>query len=584
MIEIIAEIANSHQGSPKNAENLAIKSLEAGANAVKFQIYFADELLAQNHPRFSHFKKQSFNESEWLKLINKVKKKGKVYCDIFGLKAFKLAKKLNVHGYKIHSSDLLNYFLLKKVSKKKKKIFLSTGGSKIAEIKYALKFFQNSKNKPILLHGFQSYPTKIEDTKLKRINYLRSYFQNQADIGYQDHTSGDDPFNLYLPLIAIGMGANVIEKHVTLNRKKKGVDYYSSIEPKELKKFIEIIRKSNVALGKNIISFSKSEKKYRSQVKKHWVSNKDLSKKNKIQNNNVSMKRVHSKNLEPMYFEDIQGTQVIKKIYKDELINFSNIKKKNVAVIVARSNSKRLKKKAYLKVNGKYLIDHLIKRAKLSKKIDVIILCTTKKNDDDKLIEIAKKNKILFFRGEDQDVLRRMINGLKKIKNIASVIRITGDDIMVDPYYIDKSISEHNRLNADYTSSKKLPSGTEVEVFNYRLLKLILNYSQDSSGSEYLTNYVKDNKEFFKTVEIKIDKKHKLNYRLTIDTIEDYVLVKKILKYMKKVKKEYNYTLNDIKKFFIKYPKLSKINKNVIQKKMPLFFNTKLDWKRDEKI
>ena len=151
-----------------------------------------------------------------------------------------------------------------------------------------------------------------------------------------------------------------------------------------------------------------------------------------------------------------------------------------------------------------------------------------------------------------------MINGLKKIKNIASVIRITGDDIMVDPYYIDKSISEHNRLNADYTSSKKLPSGTEVEVFNYRLLKLILNYSQDSSGSEYLTNYVKDNKEFFKTVEIKIDKKHKLNYRLTIDTIEDYVLVKKILKYMKKVKKEYNYTLNDIKKFFIKYPKLSK--------------------------
>ena len=123
MIEIIAEIANSHQGSPKNAENLAIKSLEAGANAVKFQIYFADELLAQNHPRFSHFKKQSFNESEWLKLINKVKKKGKVYCDIFGLKAFKLAKKLNVHGYKIHSSDLLNYFLLKKVSKEKKNFF-----------------------------------------------------------------------------------------------------------------------------------------------------------------------------------------------------------------------------------------------------------------------------------------------------------------------------------------------------------------------------------------------------------------------------------------------------------------------------
>ncbi len=583
MTEIIAEIANSHQGSPRNAEKLAIKSLEAGADAVKFQIYFTDELLVENHPRYLHFKKQSFNEREWSKIINKVKKRGKVYCDIFGLKAFKLAKKLGVDGYKIHSSDLVNYFLLKNLSKEKKKVFLSTGGSKIAEIKYALKFFKDSKNKPILLHGFQSYPTKIEDTKLKRISFLKRYFKNCASVGYQDHTSGGDPFNFYLPLIAIGMGVCAIEKHVTLNRKKKGTDYYSSIEPKELKKFIEIVKKSNEALGKNVFSFSKSENNYRAEVKKHWVSNKNLSK-NNIVNENMIMKRVHSTNFEPLYYDEIKGTKLFKNILKDEIINFSNIKKKNVAVIVARSNSKRLKKKAYLKINGKSLIDHLIRRTKLSKKIDLIILCTTKKKNDDKIIEIAKRNKILFFRGDDQDVLKRMIYGLKKIKSVASVIRITGDDIMVDPHYIDKSITEHNRLNADYTSSKDLPSGTEVEVFNYRTLKQIFNISEDTSGTEYLTNYIKDNKDYFKIIETRINKKHKLNYRLTIDTIEDFLLVKKLLEHMKEINKEHDYTIDDIKNFFIKFPKFNKINKNIIQKKIPISFNTKLDWGKNEKI
>ena len=96
-------------------------------------------------------------------MIAKVKK-GKVYCDIFGLKAFKLAKKLNVDGYKIHSSDL-KLFFIKKGFQRKKKIFLSTGGSKVAEIKYALKIFQNSKKTYIT-----SWFSKLSHKKLKTQN------------------------------------------------------------------------------------------------------------------------------------------------------------------------------------------------------------------------------------------------------------------------------------------------------------------------------------------------------------------------------------------------------------------------------
>ena len=90
-----------------------------------------------------------------------------------------------------------------------------------------------------------------------------------------------------------------------------------------------------------------------------------------------------------------------------------------------------------------------------------------------------------------------MLDSLKQINNIGSVIRITGDDILVDPTYLDKAISKHLIFNADYTSSKELPPGTETEVFSYETLKFIFKNAIDTNGTEYLTNYIVDNDQFF---------------------------------------------------------------------------------------
>ena len=102
MIKIIAEVANAHQGNYKTAIKLANDAFLNGADAVKFQIYFADELLVKSHTRYNHFLKQSFSVGEWKKIF-KSQKNRKIYCDIFGLKALKLAINNNVHGVKIHS-------------------------------------------------------------------------------------------------------------------------------------------------------------------------------------------------------------------------------------------------------------------------------------------------------------------------------------------------------------------------------------------------------------------------------------------------------------------------------------------------
>ena len=115
-IEIIAEIANAHQGNYKTAIKLANQAFLNGADAVKFQIYFADELLVKSHNRYNHFMKQSFSIGQWRKIFRSQKKR-KFYCDVFGLKALKLAIKNNVYGIKIHSSDLENEELINQVFK-----------------------------------------------------------------------------------------------------------------------------------------------------------------------------------------------------------------------------------------------------------------------------------------------------------------------------------------------------------------------------------------------------------------------------------------------------------------------------------
>ena len=134
-VEIIAEIANAHQGDPAIAARLAEEALAGGADAVKFQVYTADELLVRRHPRYEHFRKQSFTGAAWSDLIGRIRAKGgRVYCDVFGLEALDISLREGADGIKVHSSDLANAPLLEILSTAGKRVFLSVGGSTAREI------------------------------------------------------------------------------------------------------------------------------------------------------------------------------------------------------------------------------------------------------------------------------------------------------------------------------------------------------------------------------------------------------------------------------------------------------------------
>ena len=555
-IEIIGEIANAHQGSVKKAMDLARAAFYSKADAVKFQVYFANEMLNPKHKRYLHFKKQSFSKNQWLKIFNFCKKnKIKFYCDVFGLEALKFVQKNNVRGIKIHASDMANKQVLDEIITKK--VFLSCGGANINEIAYAVNICRKKGIRPILLYGFQSYPTEPKDVNFSRFSLIKEIFKKHADFGYQDHSSGSSQYHKLLPFFACGIGATFLEKHITFDRKKKGVDYYSSIEPKNFSDFVKIIRNLEKSYNGNTYEISKKEKIYRDETKKIYFAKKNISKNKTIKSKDLIMLRSNNPKVKPLPIENFIGKKTNKIIKKFSSIRSIDLKQKIIAIIVARSKSKRLPNKALKKICGFATLDHLIRRVKKSKMVDQIILCTTKYKEDLSIVKIAKKNKIKSFRGENNNVLKRMLSSLKN-KKVDHIVRITGDDILIDPDYLDIAIRSHLRTNSDYTDHKNLPSGTETEIFSLNLLKNIMLTSFSSEDSEYLTNYVIDNKNEYLCNSAPVKYSHKKKIRLTIDTQKDFKKVSTFLNRMKDKEKLFNYNMNDIIKFF-KEDKIKKI-------------------------
>ncbi len=579
-IEIVAEIANAHQGDPKQALDLALQALDAGADAVKFQVYFAHELLVRAHPRFAHFEKQSFSRGIWETIIPAVKARGgRVYCDVFGMDALVVANDLGADGFKVHSSDLGNQALLRKLATLSgSRIFLSTGGSTAREIAYAIDQL-GDKHRPVLLHGFQSYPTAVEDSTLQRLRWLQEQFGKFAGVGYQDHVDGSDPFAITLPLLAIAVGAQVIEKHVTLDRAAKGVDYFSSLEPTELKAFVAEVRKTEMALGPQPECFSPAERTYRNTVKKRWVAARALPAGKILAPSDLIMKRVPDDGRDAAELEQLIGRNLLCNVAEEEIISRAEVRTVTWAMVVARSRSSRLPGKALLDVAGMPALQHLLERLKLARTVDRIVFCTTTQDEDAPLAQLASASNVAVHRGPVEDVLGRMLGALEG-HEVDVILRVTGDDILVDPDYVDRGLHHHLQSNAEYSDLKALPSGTEVEYFDARLLRQIHRLAKDPDGTEYLTFYVTHHSDQYRIGQVPVDERHAHPWRLTLDTPEDYEVIRTLLEAMRAKGKALAYRLDDIVDFFETHPEVLAINGMVRQRQAPPQVDTGIEWCR----
>ena len=308
---IIAEIGNNHNGSLKLAKKIILQAKASGAHCVKFQTFTTDSLFSKKS--FYNNKKLRKDSNKFtlnlddFKILKNYSKKNKIDFTAtpfsFSEVDF-LISKLSLKFIKIASMDINNYPLIEYIAKKKVFVILSTGfGSKI-EIEKAISILRINKIKFAILHCVSEYPPKNEKLNLKRIPTLKKKFN--IPVGFSDHTIGVNS-----SIIALTLGANIIEKHFTLNKRMKGWDHAISADPKELKIITDFAFNIKKILGIEKI-FRVESKKNTKLFRRSIVSSKKLYKGDKIIFTDLNFKRPGD-GLEPIKWKTLVGKYLKKK-------------------------------------------------------------------------------------------------------------------------------------------------------------------------------------------------------------------------------------------------------------------------------
>jgi len=301
-IKLIAEIGVNHNGNLSLAKNLIKKASMAGADYAKFQIFNADLLairkskkakyqnknLNKKISQYDMLKKYEISKSD-IKILNNYCKKQKIkfLASCFDIESLKFYSTLKNECVKIPSGEITNLQLIENAAKKFKKLFISTGMSNYTEIakavKTAIKHGCVRKN-ITLLQCTTDYPASYKEANLNCMQEFKKKFK--TEIGYSDHTKGS-----ICSIIAASMGASIIEKHFTLNKKLKGPDHKASMDFKELVDFNRKIKDVKIILGSKIKKISFSEIKNIQYVRKSLYAKKKIYKGEIFTTTNIIAKR-----------------------------------------------------------------------------------------------------------------------------------------------------------------------------------------------------------------------------------------------------------------------------------------------------
>ena len=318
---IIAEVGNNHEGNFSIAKKLVRLAAKAGADAVKFQTFRTENFIRKKDiKRFKQLKKfeLSYEQFKSLKKLAHIKKIKFISTPLDLESADFLIK--NADLIKIASSDNNFFPLIEKVLKSKKSIIISTGMTNTSQIKdltnYIYKVIgkKSAEKRIALLHCVTSYPVEDRFANLRSVEYL---IQNsKLTIGYSDHTLGNDAC-----IAAVAMGAKVIEKHFTINKKfSKFRDHALSADYTDLKNIVSRIRKVEKQLGRFNKEIQKPEKKLINIVRRAVYADRDIFPGEKISIKNVKFLRP-SLTSNFFYLKKIIGRKIKKTFYKDQKIN-----------------------------------------------------------------------------------------------------------------------------------------------------------------------------------------------------------------------------------------------------------------------
>ena len=316
---VIAEGGLNHNGDINIAKKLIDSAKECGANAIKFQTYKTENFVRETNQYFDVFKNAELNFEQFEELKNYSKSIGLTFFSTpFDIESAEFLNQLEIPCFKIASSDLTNLPLITKIAKMQKPMIISSGLSTMNEINDAVNccLFEGN-NQIALLHCVANYPVQPNEVNMNVINTLKKTFD--FPIGYSDNGESS-----LVDIVAVSMGANIIEKHFTLDKKMSGPDHGFSIDPNGLKSLISQIHEIDQMKGDGIKIPQFSEIKNRLTIRKSITAKRDLQQGEKIQEDDISIKRP-ADGIEPKYLTMILGKTINTNIKKDSPIFWSSI-------------------------------------------------------------------------------------------------------------------------------------------------------------------------------------------------------------------------------------------------------------------
>ena len=333
-VYIIAEAGVNHNGNVNLAKKMIDVAQKSGADAIKFQTWYDGELTGKFTQKVSYIKKNFTTNLSRYEISNKLKLSEQNFIDLnnyakkikidflstpCGFRSLNfITNTLKVPYIKIGSSELNNYNFLSEVAKKNKIIFLSTGMSNLSEVEEAFKIVKKFSSKKIyILQCTSEYPCPANNLNL---DVLKIYKKKFINLGFSDHSLGFEA-----SILSIGYGARILEKHFTLSKKLKGPDHVASLDPKELKDYVNSIRNVELMIGKSKKKPTKKELEIMPQTRRGIVANKYIKKNQIITKDLIAFKRPAT----GIKMKDVKlviGKKSKKNLLEDEPIKFSHLK------------------------------------------------------------------------------------------------------------------------------------------------------------------------------------------------------------------------------------------------------------------
>ncbi len=316
---IIAEAGVNHNGDIKIAKELIRQAAIAGADIVKFQTFKADKLLTANAPKadyqidldekditsYQMLENLELSKEDHLILIEESQKNNiEFFSTAFDEISLSFLIGLGMSRIKIPSGEITNKPLLTFISQFDMPVIMSTGMADLSEIESAINVLTSNKltkSNISILHCTSQYPANFHDINLQAIRSMKDQFG--LNVGYSDHTLGSEA-----SIVAVALGATIIEKHITLDSTMAGPDHKASMEPEDFKAMVIAIRNIEKGLGDGIKKPTDSELEMRSVARKSLVANQSIQKGDIFTSENLAVKRPGN-GISPMKIDEILGTK-----------------------------------------------------------------------------------------------------------------------------------------------------------------------------------------------------------------------------------------------------------------------------------